>query len=109
MAWKYCLPACLVPFLFTLTPEGIGLLLQGSVPTIIWTFGTACLAVGALAVTFGGWLVRPANPVERLLMGAGGLALLYANRTADLLGVTLLAAALAIHLLRVRQMTPASA
>jgi len=30
MAWKYTLPAFLVPFMFTLHPDGIGLLLKGS-------------------------------------------------------------------------------
>jgi TRAP-type uncharacterized transport system fused permease subunit len=30
MAWKYTLPAFLVPFIFTVSPDGIGLLLKGS-------------------------------------------------------------------------------
>ena len=30
LTWKYTLPAFLVPFVFTLTPAGQGLLLQGS-------------------------------------------------------------------------------
>jgi TRAP-type uncharacterized transport system fused permease subunit len=70
MAWKYCLPAFLVPFTFTLTPEGMGILFQGDWPLILWTFATACLAVAALAVTFGGWLLGAANPVERALLAA---------------------------------------
>lgn len=100
MAWKYCLPAFLVPFMFTLTPEGLGLLLQGDPVTILWTFGSACLAVAALAVTFGGWLLRPANLLERLLMGVGGLALLYASSTSDLLGLILVGIAAILHWIR---------
>jgi TRAP transporter 4TM/12TM fusion protein len=102
MAWKYCLPAFLVPFMFTLTPEGLGILLQSDALTVLWTFSTACLAVGALAVTFGGWLWRAANWPERIVMAAGGLALLYADQTADLVGLGLVAMAVGWHWVRVR-------
>ena len=30
LTWKYTLPAFLVPFVFTLTPEGLGILMQGT-------------------------------------------------------------------------------
>ncbi|MDQ3250291.1 MAG: TRAP transporter fused permease subunit [Chloroflexota bacterium] len=103
MAWKYCLPAFLVPFMFTLSPEGLGLLLMGDLTTILWTFITSCVAVAALAVAFGGWLRQAANGLERLLIGAGGLALLYANLTFDLIGFTLLLIGIGLHLWRVRQ------
>jgi TRAP-type uncharacterized transport system fused permease subunit len=103
LAWKYCLPAFLVPFMFTLTPEGLGILLQSDSATTLWTFGTACLAVGALAVAFGGWLRVQANWFERILMAVGGVALLYASRNADMLGLALVLAAGLIHLFRARQ------
>jgi TRAP transporter 4TM/12TM fusion protein len=103
MAWKYCLPAFLVPFMITLSPEGSGLLLIGEPLTIAITFITSCLAVGALAVAFGGWLVRQASVVERVLMGLGGLALLYADVRFDAVGLTLLAIGAGLHLLRVRR------
>jgi TRAP-type uncharacterized transport system fused permease subunit len=103
LAWKYCLPAFLIPFMFTLTPEGLGILLQSDPWTVIWTFGTACLAVAALAVAFGGWLFKPATWFERVLSGVGGLALLYANRNADVLGLVLVVLAVGVHVVRVRQ------
>ncbi|MFM9862843.1 MAG: TRAP transporter permease, partial [Micropepsaceae bacterium] len=56
-AWKYCLPAFLVPFMFCLSPDGVGLLLMGDPLSIAWTFGTACIAVTALAAAFGGWII----------------------------------------------------
>jgi TRAP-type uncharacterized transport system fused permease subunit len=110
LTWKYCLPAFLVPFMFTLSPEGATLLLLGeggvlqglNWVTTIWTFITACVAVGALAVAFGGYLVAPASIPERVLMGVGGVALLYANPTSDLIGGALVILALALHLLRGR-------
>jgi TRAP transporter 4TM/12TM fusion protein len=106
LAWKYCLPAFLVPFMFTLTPEGLGILLQSETSIVLWTFGTACLAVAALAVAFGGWLLRPATWFERVMMGVGGLALLYASRNSDALGLILVALAVGVHIVRTRRQPP---
>ncbi|MBC8077274.1 MAG: TRAP transporter fused permease subunit [Chloroflexales bacterium] len=132
MAWKYCLPAFLVPFMFTLTPEGSSLLLLlptqvGATPgqyvlpggesaaqwlavlaggawlTITLNFATACVAVAALAVTFGGWCVGHANLLERMLMGVGGMALLYPNTQLDIIGAVLLVIGLLLHVTRVRR------
>jgi len=103
LAWKYCLPAFLVPFMITLSPQGTSLLMIGDVGTIMWTFFTSCVAVAALAVALGGYFVRQANMVERVIAGVGGLALLYADPRFDMVGFALLAVASVIHLLRVRR------
>lgn len=114
LAWKYCLPAFLVPFMFTLSPQGVGLLLLGDSGNglsilgdplgIAWTFVTACLAVAALAVAFGGWLLKPANALERIGAGAAGLCLLWADPRFDALGLGLFLLTVAAHVLRVRRM-----
>jgi TRAP transporter 4TM/12TM fusion protein len=116
LTWKYCMPAFLVPFMFTLTPDGATLLLLGEgqilnadVLTTAWTFATACVAVGALAVTFGGWMFARAALLERIVLGVAGLALLYASPWSDILGAALLVAGTAIHLLRGRTSRPAVA
>jgi TRAP-type uncharacterized transport system fused permease subunit len=103
LAWKYCLPAFLVPFMITLSPEGASLLMIGAPLTIGWTLVTACLAVAALAVGLGGWFIRQANLPERVIMGLGGLALLYADLRFDAIGLTLLAIGAMLHLVRVRR------
>lgn len=102
LAWKYCLPAFLVPFMFTLSDEGIGLLFLGDPMTIATTFLTACIAVGGLAIAFGGWIFRQANLLERLICGAGGLCLLYASVWFDVAGLVLLALGIGVHWLRVQ-------
>ena len=101
-AWKYCLPAFLVPFMFCLSPEGVGLLLQGPWASIAWTFATACIAVTALAAAFGGWILREANLSERVVAGAAGLALFYADPWFDAAGLALAAAAFGAHAVRVK-------
>ncbi|GIT67963.1 MAG: hypothetical protein Ct9H300mP25_14350 [Acidobacteriota bacterium] len=56
LTWKYTLPAFLVPFAFTVSPEGAGVLLQGPIIDIVRTVGTAVIGVSALAMGLGGWL-----------------------------------------------------
>jgi TRAP transporter 4TM/12TM fusion protein len=132
LAWKYCLPAFLVPFMFTLSLEGAGLLMllpesgsstetfvlpggsmseawfaalaAGGWVTIVINLITSCVAVACLATAFGGWFVRQANLVERLLLGAAGMALLYADTRLDMVGVALLGTATVLHLVRVRRL-----
>jgi len=100
LTWKYTLPAFLVPFAFTVSPEGAGVLLQAPITDIIRTVGTAVIGVSALAMGLGGWLLRPTTTVERILATTGGLLLFYATTTTDLVGLILFTAAIALHLLR---------
>ena len=102
LTWKYTLPAFLVPFIFVLSPEGLGLLLQAPLLDVVWTTATAAVGVAALAMAFGGWLRGAANMPERVLAGAGGLLLFYADPMADAVGIALFVAAIALHLLRTR-------
>jgi TRAP transporter 4TM/12TM fusion protein len=109
LAWKYCLPGFLVPFMFTLTPAGAALLMIGDPATIVWTTLTSMVAVAMLAGAIGGYLWQSASPIERGLLAVGGGALLYADMATDLIGFTILALVVALHVLRVRRAMPASA
>jgi TRAP transporter 4TM/12TM fusion protein len=76
LSWKYTLPAFVVPLVFTLRPRGTAMLLQGSaaeavIATLLTMAGLAAIALGA-----GGYLWRPARPVERVVTIAAGLVLL---------------------------------
>ena len=102
LTWKYCLPAFLAPFMFTLSPEGLGLLLQGPPASIARTVVTALIAVSALAAAFGGYVRQPASLVERMLFGAAGLLLFSADPRQDVIGLALLATAVVAHFARTR-------
>src|SRR5438034_8950484 len=58
-AWKYTLPAFVVPFIFVLDPAGVGLLLkappEGSWFGVAWIAFTACVGIAALAAGVHGW------------------------------------------------------
>ena len=104
LTWKYTLPAFLVPFLFTLSPEGLGVLLQAPPADVVLTSLTAATGVAALAFGLGGWLRGAATPLERVLAVAGGLLLFYASPLTDALGLALAVLAAGLHLLRLRQL-----
>ena len=60
-----------------LSPNGEGLLLQGPILGIVWTLAVSAVAVAALAVATGGWLLGPARLPERVLAGLAAPLLLY--------------------------------
>jgi TRAP-type uncharacterized transport system fused permease subunit len=97
LTWKYTLPAFLVPFAFTLTPEGAGLLLQAPGLGALWTGLTAAIGVGAFAAAFGGWIFMRAMVWERLAMGAAGGLLLFADVSVDAVGLGLCIVVLVLH------------
>lgn len=106
--WKYTVPAFLVPFMFVLDPSGQGLLLMGSTKALAnanwWSIAevtlTCALGIAALAAGFQGWALRKATKVERTLLLVAGVLLAYPGWVADLVGIVLVLAALAMQLLR---------
>jgi TRAP-type uncharacterized transport system fused permease subunit len=97
LTWKYTLPAFVVPFAFTLTPEGAGLLLQTPGLSTLWTMLTAAIGVGAFAAAFGGWIFGPATMVQRVLMGIAGGLLFFADLRMDATGLGLCGLVLVLH------------
>ena len=113
--WKYTVPAFLVPFMFVLDPSGQGLLLMGSTKALAaanwWSIAevtfTAMVGVAALAAGFQGWALKKTTSVERVMFLVAGFALVYPTPVADLLGLGLVIAALAMQYLRGRTVRPA--
>jgi TRAP-type uncharacterized transport system fused permease subunit len=97
LTWKYTLPAFLVPFAFVLSPNGEGLLLQGSLLQIGLTLLISAVAVGSLAIATGAWLVGPARVPERALCAAAGLLLLYLEPFWVGVGMVVLVAGIGVH------------
>jgi TRAP transporter 4TM/12TM fusion protein len=81
MAWKYTLPAFVLPFVFVTDPEGVGLLLQlregmGWVD-VAWQVLLATLGLAALAATCQGWLLRALAGWERGLLALAGVLMIF--------------------------------
>ena len=80
-AWKYTLPAFLVPFVFVLDPQGVGLLMKipkdGSVYDVIWVTLKTAIGLGALAAAAQNWALRKNTQAERWLWLLAGLLLVF--------------------------------
>ncbi|MEO5843271.1 MAG: TRAP transporter fused permease subunit, partial [Caldimonas sp.] len=103
--WKYTVPAFLLPFMFVLDPAGQGLLLMGSTKalaaanwgSIAQVTLTAALGIAAIAGGFQGWALRRATAIERWMLIAAGVALVYPGGFADAVGLSLIVAVLAMQ------------
>jgi len=106
--WKYTVPAFLLPFMFVLDPAGLGLLLMGSTKALAkadwWSIAqvtaTAAVGIAALAAGFQGWALKRTTAIERTMFIVAGFALVYPGVTADVVGLGLVVAALALQWLR---------
>jgi TRAP transporter 4TM/12TM fusion protein len=102
-AWKYTLPAFLVPFAFVLDPSGVGLLLKGSVADVIHVTVTAALGIAALACGTQGWMFVRTTLLERGMLIVAGLLLVYPATWADLAGTAFIVVPLVRQRRRVRR------
>jgi TRAP transporter 4TM/12TM fusion protein len=89
-AWKYTLPAFIVPFMFTVDPKGIGILLKGPVIDVIWTTVTAFIGIAALAGGVENMLFKKTTFYERVMLIVAGLALVYPEPLYDIVGFGLI-------------------
>ena len=100
LTWKYTAPAFLVPFVFTLSAEGMGLLLRASVTDVLTSTLTAAIGVAALAGGLGGWIRHSASSLERATLVVASLLLFHASRWSDGAGLALTAVVLFLHFAR---------
>ncbi|HKC42331.1 MAG TPA: TRAP transporter fused permease subunit [Burkholderiales bacterium] len=103
-AWKYTLPAFVVPFVFVLDPLGVGVLLAipkgGSWWDIVLVTVLSVLALIALAGAAEGWLLKRTNLLERTLLLLAGLLFVYPKALFDAIALGLLVAAVVLQLMR---------
>jgi TRAP transporter 4TM/12TM fusion protein len=80
-AWKYTLPAFLVPFVFILDPQGVGLLMKipkdGTWIDIIEITLKTAAGLAALAAAAQNWALRQNTVGERVLWTVAGLLLVF--------------------------------
>ena len=105
--WKYTIPAFVVPFMFTLSDRGRGLLLQGpwidvAIAVILAIVGLACFAAAAC-----GWIRGRATVMERVGAAVAGILLLYGSGYTIAVAAATVGIILGAHLLRTRSIEPA--
>jgi TRAP transporter 4TM/12TM fusion protein len=91
-AWKYTLPAFIVPFMFTVDPRGVGILLKGPVGPMAWTIITGFFGITAIAASVENYFLRPTGIIQRLMLLAAGLLMVLNVPAFDAVGISLMAA-----------------
>jgi TRAP transporter 4TM/12TM fusion protein len=76
----------LVPFMFVYNPTLLG---QGPILWVTIGFLSACIGVIALAASMIGYLIKPANFIERALLFGAAIALIDSRLSTDLIGYAL--------------------
>jgi TRAP transporter 4TM/12TM fusion protein len=103
-AWKYTMPAFVVPFFFVLDPLGSGVLLVlpkgANWAEVAWVVFLIFVALAALAASLQGWLLGKANLLERVLLGLAGLIVIVPVASLDAVGVGLFLFVLLLQWLR---------
>jgi len=106
-AWKYTMPAFIVPFFFVLDPLGTGVLLQlpkdGTWAQVSVVILFCFLAIAAIAAGLQGWLLMKTNVFERVLLLVGGVLIIVPAARLDYLGIGLFALAFAAQVVRRRR------
>jgi TRAP-type uncharacterized transport system fused permease subunit len=90
MAWKYTIPAFVLPFVFVTDPEGVGLLLrlEGDMGwmDVAWQAVLATLGLAALSAATQGWLLRGMAGWERWALALAGVMIIFPAALDTLLG-----------------------
>ncbi|MEW5908624.1 MAG: TRAP transporter fused permease subunit [Thermodesulfobacteriota bacterium] len=99
-AWKYTLPAFIVPFIFTIHPNGAAILLKGEgshmIPTLIASF----IGLSAIAAGVENWFLKQTTLCERILLLIAGLLLVYPDLRFGGVGLLLVAIVVVAQRLR---------
>ncbi len=100
LAWKYCLPAFVVPLMFTMSTRGRAVLLDGTALDVLWISVLAAAGVAALAAGTGGYIRRATTPFERAFLIVGGLLLFGSEMVPVAAGALLIGGGLVLHMRR---------
>ena len=88
-AWKYTLPAFVVPFVFVLDPAGVGLLMKipkdGSVLDVAWVTLKTAAGLAAMAAVAQNWALRRNTRLEGAVLLLAGLMLVFPSLVEALL------------------------
>lgn len=96
-ATRLAIAAFLVPYIFCMNPA---MLFIDTTPIdVVLIIITSFAGMIAIASALEGYMLRNLNALERILLAAGGLAMLIPGTVTDLIGVGILAAMIVLQLL----------
>ncbi|HBE43913.1 MAG TPA: C4-dicarboxylate ABC transporter permease, partial [Deltaproteobacteria bacterium] len=108
MTWKYAMPAFLMPFIFTVIPDGRAILLHWEGVGIthgMWILFTSFVGIGMLASGASGWFLKKSNIMERVIMIIGSIGFVIPLRIGDILGIICLVVVIIMQKMRKGEIT----
>ena len=96
-ASKLAIAAFLIPYIFCLNPQMM--LIDTTVFGFIMIVITSFIGMFAIAAAIEGYMLRPLNPVYRILLAAAGLALIYPGTLTDVIGIAVVAVIFALEVI----------
>ncbi len=104
-ATKMAIAAFLIPYIFCFNPEM--LLIETNALNVIGIYVTALIGIIGVAAALEGYLLVNMGIVDRLLLIAGGIMLIFPGALTDAVGIALIAAGVGIQML-MKKKTPAA-
>lgn len=86
---KLAIAAFIIPYMIVFSPAL--LMIDVTLLDIVWVFCTAMLGMIALGAGIIGYWYRPLNVIERLILVAAGIAMVYPESISDTIGITVFA------------------
>ena len=96
-ATRLAIAAFLIPYIFALNPA---MLFINSTPfQVVQIIITSFIGMAGVAAGLEGYLIKNMNVLERIMVAAGGLAMLIPGTVTDLIGVGLVVVVIVFQLL----------
>lgn len=100
-ASKLAIAAFLIPYIFVYSPQL--LMINATFSSILLSTITALIGMVGLSASMIGFLVRPVNWLERIILFVGGLMLVDPNVATDIIGIIILGLSIAFQMYKKRQ------
>ena len=97
-ATKLAIAAFIIPYVFCFSPSM--LLIETDAANVALIAVTSLIGIFGVASALEGYLFCDMGPVDRLLLTAGGLMMIYPGAVTDLIGLALIAAGCALQFLK---------
>lgn len=103
IATKLAIAAFLVPYMFALNPSLI--MIDATLPEVIGITITSLAGMVGIGACMTGYFIAPTRWYERILLGLGGVMLVYPGLLTDLAGVGIITAIYLLQRFRVKKTT----
>ncbi len=98
---KLAIAAFIVPYVFAMNPVMLGIDATGPMQIIMIGI-TALIGIFGISAALEGYILKHANPIQRILSAVGGLLLIDPNTLTDVVGIALIALVVVWQLIDVK-------